>query len=54
MLAKRCRPYRDGTSGERREALGTLLADGRMKKEARKAGNGRQFTYLVATRLTDA
>jgi hypothetical protein len=54
MLAKRCRPYRDASARERRETLDTLLADGQMKRETRKAGNGHQFEYLVATRLMDA
>jgi hypothetical protein len=50
-LATCCRPYRDSTLRERKEILDTLLADGLMKREVRKAGNGHHFEYLVATRL---
>ena len=53
MLATRCRPYRDASPSERRAALATLVEDGRMKREARTAGNGHRFDLLIATRISN-
>jgi hypothetical protein len=52
-LASVCWAYRDAAPWDRKAALETLIADGRLVREVRSGGNGRSATYLLATRVID-
>jgi hypothetical protein len=50
-LASYCRTFKDGTPRARRDALQTLIEDGRVAKRTHVGGNGRSSERLIATKV---
>lgn len=52
-LAGACHPYRDATIRDRREAIATLIADGRLAQATKSGINGAKFHRYVTTERGD-